>query len=44
MDLVLKPLGTRMLLGKPAGILADGIFHLEDVLGRMWAAGKIRSR
>jgi AraC-like DNA-binding protein len=34
MHLVLKPLGTRILLGTPAGILADRVFHLEDVLGR----------
>jgi AraC-like DNA-binding protein len=31
--LVLKPLGTRMLLGAPAGILAARVLHLEDVLG-----------
>jgi AraC-like DNA-binding protein len=31
--LVLKPLGTRLLLGAPAGILAGRIQHLEDVLG-----------
>jgi AraC-like DNA-binding protein len=33
MHLVLKPLGTRALLGVPAGLLAGSVLHLEDVLG-----------
>ncbi len=33
LHVVLKPLGARALLGVPAGALAGGVFHLDDVLG-----------
>lgn len=33
LHLVLNPLGTRTLLGVPAGALAGRILHLEDLLG-----------